>query len=757
MLKRFDAIKNFGVYKDFNGRDLHNFGQTNVIYGWNYSGKTTLSRVFSSVQNKEMHPKFQNGEFKLIHESGVITHQDINTNNKNIRVFNSEYIKDNLKWDNSEPLNPISFELGENIQIREQIDKNECLLDRIEGRNGYKNRREKYNRKIQEFDKFEKTKFSAEASKIRSLLNSSKPFTLVHFKPLVVTVLENLEAYLLKDPKYEEVKKTATATNNKETIKLVTYKLSAEPIHNTFSEILVSCPKQSKTIEILENNKAKYDWAKAGVSLHTEKDSCGFCGSSLLSERIQELNSYFSNEAGKLRNEITACKEQISNEISTVEKIVLPKSKNDLFESLQVKFEDALNLIGNKKQQYIIYLKSLEQGIINKEITNLFNRVTPSNYAEHFKVDLDLALLALNEVLKEHNLMVENFESEKENARVAFILHHVADFLIQEKYVQIREMANVAKSCLSKVDACVFKINKENDSLRGKIKSVVAAQEKLNGYIQTLLGSKDIAIEVGKDDKFNLRRGNVYAENLSEGEKTAISFSYFIASLAALDSAGELKNTIVYIDDPVSSLDSNHIAQIFSFINSFFFRGKKTDDRYFKQLFISTHNADFFSFLKASYNFGMKNGAKYYFVTKHESDRSKIIPLPNTLKVHSEYLYLFELVYSYYKDPAKFDKLFVNLLPNAIRRFLELYTLTKYPGSDKEAGERIKDLLGEIENSVLLNHFSHLASFEKLASQDPLVANIPELVKETIDLVKKDNVHFTSLVDAAEKSMSVQN
>ena len=50
---------------------------------------------------------------------------------------------------------------------------------------------------------------------------------------------------------------------------------------------------------------------------------------------------------------------------------------------------------------------------------------------------------------------------------------------------------------------------------------------------------------------------------------------------------------IIYIDDPISSLDSNHIFFMFSLIESIIAKPKK-----YCQLFISTHNLDFLKYLK---------------------------------------------------------------------------------------------------------------------------------------------------------------
>ncbi len=77
-------------------------------------------------------------------------------------------------------------------------------------------------------------------------------------------------------------------------------------------------------------------------------------------------------------------------------------------------------------------------------------------------------------------------------------------------------------------------------------------------------------------------------DNLSEGEKTAISFIYFLTKL--LENEEELKETIVVIDDPISSFDSNHLFNSYSFIRNI------CNDS--KQLFVLTHNFTFYRLIR---------------------------------------------------------------------------------------------------------------------------------------------------------------
>lgn len=68
MINKIESIRDFGIYKSFSWNSatgLKNFNHKNLIYGWNYSGKTTLSRIFSSLRDKKMHGSYDRSFFKI--------------------------------------------------------------------------------------------------------------------------------------------------------------------------------------------------------------------------------------------------------------------------------------------------------------------------------------------------------------------------------------------------------------------------------------------------------------------------------------------------------------------------------------------------------------------------------------------------------------------------------------------------------------------------------------------------------------------
>ena len=141
MLKSLKKIQSFGVYNNFSSpTDLANFNDKNIIYGWNYSGKTTLSRVFSTLEQRNTHPDYPAGKFTFELDDGTKLDE---TNFKDsaplVRVFNSDFIESNLSWDGG-AFNPILL-LGEDtIEAEKKIEKLEALVERC--RIGYKKKQD---------------------------------------------------------------------------------------------------------------------------------------------------------------------------------------------------------------------------------------------------------------------------------------------------------------------------------------------------------------------------------------------------------------------------------------------------------------------------------------------------------------------------------------------------------------------------------------------------------------------------------------
>ena len=160
-----------------------------------------------------------------------------------------------------------------------------------------------------------------------------------------------------------------------------------------------------------------------------------------------------------------------------------------------------------------------------------------------------------------------------------------------------------------------------------------------------------------------MRRGKP-AKRLSEGEKTAIAFLYFLVQLK--DQDFDLSEGVVVIDDPISSLDASAIYQAFSFLKN------ETQDA--KQLFILTHN---FEFLRLLLNWvkSARGSTKSYSMvlcTEGASGRTaRLAQLDRLLIEHAtEYHYLFKVLHTFRSDGTIMGCYHV---PNIARKVLETF------------------------------------------------------------------------------------
>ena len=121
MIKNIPSIKSFGVFADYRwDGSTPDFKQFNLIYGWNYSGKTTLSRAFRCFELKGPHEDFPEAKVSLLAKDGTIHELSAPATAPDFRVFNSDFSRDNLRFDDSDA-EPILVLGAEDIKKQEDL------------------------------------------------------------------------------------------------------------------------------------------------------------------------------------------------------------------------------------------------------------------------------------------------------------------------------------------------------------------------------------------------------------------------------------------------------------------------------------------------------------------------------------------------------------------------------------------------------------------------------------------------------------
>lgn len=766
MINRIENIRDFGVYKDFSwssSSGLKNFNHKNLFYGWNYSGKTTISRIFSSLRDRTLHKSYSNSFFKINTSSGDFNSSALENFPFDIIVFNSDYIKDNLYFsihkDEISESKTILFEVGDNAKYTEIIVDLNNKIELINGTETILGKKGPYLKIIDEFESYDRPsigKFTQFAKEIKiDHFGSEIDFTKTNLKQIITRVKHNLSDFIITDKKkLAQLKSIVLSKEPKDVLEEISFNSNYKMLIKLVNDLLVKIPDKGHLDKILDSKPEVYTWVKKGKELHSKDDKCLFCDNKIEIDRFQYLTEYFNSEASTIKLEINSIKSQILDEVDNLKQINFPSSSNDL----NLGFIDEYLSLKRELDKIITSYKKHLKTIASKLDLKL-------NKSLHVRLDVinefDF-LLITNKIEEINHVIIGNNDFSRDFVRLVGIEredyknHLIASFLKRENYLGKERKYNSAIDQIEKLNAIVRDYEKQIVFYESKKVSDAEGALRYTYFIQSFLNRSDIEIILeSKSKKFLLLRGGENASNLSEGEKTAIAFSHFLVTIKSLESKDVFQDYIVFIDDPISSLDGNHIFQINSILKEMLFSNDNPGGEWklkCLQLFISTHNFEFFNLLRELPMDKSSKESKYYIERSFTDNSTKIKELPIILdKYKSEYHYLFKEVYEFHKlrKPLNSNKLL--LMPNILRRFLEMYTLTKYP-SDQNMDRRADKIFSpEISKRICkpFHYFSHLDKIDRIGKQSEYVADIPVACRELVKHIKKkDKLHFEALENA---------
>lgn len=139
MITKFKSINKMAVFNDFEWDNsvvdvqgaVQQLKQVNIIYGRNYSGKTTLSRIMRAFETGYLSDKFGTPSFQLAMSDGTtLTQEDYAAKKLVVRVFNEDFVTDNLRFiaDPDEQIIPFAVLGEENARLEAEIAEIEKRL-----------------------------------------------------------------------------------------------------------------------------------------------------------------------------------------------------------------------------------------------------------------------------------------------------------------------------------------------------------------------------------------------------------------------------------------------------------------------------------------------------------------------------------------------------------------------------------------------------------------------------------------------------
>ncbi|EAI0874079.1 RloC protein, partial [Campylobacter jejuni] len=790
---------NFGSYKNFKwGNNLEEFKTINIFYGRNYSGKTTLSRIARSFELKKHNEDFLDGNFKIKLEDGsFLTQNDVINSNLDIRVYNSDFVKENLNYLYDKKGNIKGFKsIGvEQKDIKESIEKRkEILKTRNEKLKDIQANRENISKTQQAKIKTLNEKLIDKAKLVKSepnLIKQGSNYDKRNLENDLIEIKDNINAYILNNEEQNQLIKILEDKEKQNIIFKNTF--NKDNFQGIFTYSLKILEKEVIIKENLTSELRK--WLEEGLEFHKEHSftqQCKFCNNPLTLERIAWIENNIKDDSGE--------KEQIEKEL---------KDLLDNFESYKLESKKLLlgieyeNFYSNYKDIFIGLKEQLGVSIANyneellkieKKLTKKKKDVFTPMKLENINDFSDEILQILNKIenlCKENNEYAKNLLSKQDEARKKLRLNEVAKFAKDSdcfaKQDEIKNLGQKLSNMQSTIETEKNEINNYNleiEKYKEKLSNLETSTSNINKYLKSYFGHNMLELKAKKDDKgqlngeFEILRNGKQAKNLSEGECSLVAFCYFVASLE--DANTKDKNPIIWIDDPISSLDNNHIFFIFSLIEN-----EIVEKDSFKQFFISTHNLDFLKYTKRLKKIKPKQNEnskkkyefpQYYFIergVKKSIETSEIKKLPKCLERYTtEFNYLFEQIYKFKNiDDTYNEDLKISLVynfGNNLRKFLEIYLFFKYPNEIKSLDkELIKRFFNDTyqsdnidENQKIIagvinryqNEYSHLREVLSRGMQ-PIdieeAKKIAEFILKTIE--QNDKQQYKALVESIGK------
>ncbi|EAK8251765.1 AAA family ATPase [Campylobacter jejuni] len=760
----FDEI-NFGSYKNFKwGNNLEEFKTINIFYGRNYSGKTTLSRIARSFELKKHNEDFLDGNFKIKLEDGnFLTQNDVIKSNLDIRVYNSDFIKENLNYLYDKKGNIKGFKsIGEEQKnIKEIIEKREKIL---KTRNEKLQKLENDKKEFLNDDRETKLeeKFTEKASLIATNPNYLKGYRYnkTALKKDLNIIKNNEDAYILNNEEQNQFIKILEDKEKHNTNFNNTFnKDNFQGILKHSSEIL------EKEIIIKENLTSELrQWLEEGLKFHKEHLStqqCKFCNNPLTLERIVWIENNIKDDSGekeKIEEELKDLLDNFENYKLELKKILQDIEYENFYSNYKDSFIALKEQLGANIANYNKELLKIEEKIKEKQ-KDVFTPIKLEN-TNDFSDEIFLILNKIENLCKENDEYTNKLSTNQDEAREKLRLNEVAKFAkdsdcfaIQDEIQNLKQNINTLEKSIATQNNKIDLLESRIEKYKEKLSNLETSTSNINKYLKSYFGHNMLELKVKKDDKgqlngeFEILRNGKQAKNLSEGECSLVAFCYFVASLE--DAKTKDKNPIIWIDDPISSLDNNHIFFIFSLIEAKI--AKKIKDNKYSQLFISTHNLDFLKYLKSLTGYD-KNDKKSFMYLIEKTNNSDIKILPDYIRKYvTEFNYLFEQIFKNYNNTnITIDSYYS--LANNIRKFLDTYMYFKYPNNDSLM-TKYYIFFGE-ENAILINRvineFSHLENIER--AKMPLdLLEIHKVINIIIENIKdKDKEQFEALLKSLD-------
>ncbi|GAA8555010.1 AAA family ATPase [Helicobacter pylori] len=743
-----DAIE-MGEFKDYN-----------VIFGNNGCGKTSLTRAFellisknkciekyrtiSTAESPSIEFECKDGSYKIEPNS------NIGAPSFKVEIYNSDFLHNNAPFNSEFGLKKLddgiiileSSVLGEETkeinQLKNCKEKVEKRQKKIKDENSAETLSAKQESEIKKYDEeIEKIRKKVTSKTIQITLDEIKINNICEVSKNKFKVQEDALTNLEKD--FDELDEAMKKFDDLKEMELPKdYQTIKDKLESLFS---FDIDKEAGQVseEIKEHmSKVGREFIEKGIELQKKMpdNACPFCTQEITNNIIQVYTSYFNKSIEQFN--------QDSLEVSgTLKEILEQWNIEEILQSferfkpfMKKDFSTNKESLKNALDQIKDLLKELQEevdkkcGVKNKEKFQETDKKLSENYKK-LQQCVDETGNILNQK-KEQEEKLKKLETELKEARIKKAKHDSYDW--QKSKEEAERKLSVLNCRHERLNRLLEKINKK---LKGLYDQKRPDIETINNYLKALnlpkySLDKDYRIVLNSDALENSEDKII----LSDGEKTTLAFAYFLARLKLFYKKEDLKNLVVVIDDPISSLDEQRIYNttcLVAKINQDLAREKLSNEENKAQVFVLTHNHTFMARL---INMIGKH-ARYLQLERHQGQLKIVCKDKANGYFDTFYLLLFKEVYEFAKRETVQDDFneainYGNKVRILLESFLKINFIDSFLGEDKTfKKEKIEKLIETADGEVELN-FSKLPFSENehsIEDKDALTEKFLSIIK----------------------------
>ena len=749
IINKIERMKDLGVFREFTWPSgLQGFAQYNLIYGWNGTGKTTISRLLANLAAGETPPE---GDVALRIDDTLIRGSEFASADVDALVFNRDFVDNNVFQARQSGMPLIVVTGQENVEKQRRLGALLELLPGIrENERAAETAVQQARKSLGEFG-------SGQARRIRTDLRAADAeFYSKYERPDYLSRVAELRdtdraQLLLGDVDFDAARARRDATPMPAVAELT---FSPPDVGTRATEVsaLVAQTVTSKALRTLTEDVELQEWVGRGFELHDDRSSgrCLFCEETISKARWEALAGHFDESYRSLQDALDAQIKALEDDLATVSGQTSPKQV-EFHSDLAKEWGEANAALQDARAATDTALSELLSGLREKKQSpSRTDQLSATASAPDWT-----GLSQLNALIRRHNEQSTDVAHTRQQAREALERHYIAETWgdLEDLQAQVKG----AQDAREKATDDRAKLDSSIAQLQAQLSNPERAAIDLTGELRAYLGHTDLRFRVDGTG-YAVMRGEERATGLSEGERTAIAVLYFLKRLDHKDF--DLTQSVVVLDDPVSSLDAQALYLAFGYIS------RRT--KHAGQLFVLTHNWQFFNLVKEW--FGSINGdsaaddqaarAHFYMleceqVGAHRSAHLKRLD-PLLERYASEYHYWFSLVLDVAKAKQARGLEAYYVIPNVARRLIETFLAFQFPGTGVEFSSTLGNLSEDGPMITRIQRFLNIESHGEAighSQNDPsLLAETPEIMRDVLGLIEQENPKHYKRMDRAVRS-----